>query len=427
MSCSTTSSTPRPDASLLRWAVVTLIGTSGLLAACTRLENVACEQSDECNLTAGGICSLAPSGNRWCSYPNSACESGYAYSTQAVGDDLSGACVVVGDQGGPGDAGVTCEPRVVFVDGSETMGSGRREVWVANTDGAGLLNLSKNTAADDAYPSWAPNGQKIAFVSNRSGRYDVFVINSDGSQLTNLTASLDMPLGARLPTWAPDGLRIAFVNGYDLWLMNPDGTRALPVPIQRNVSGDYLAWSPDSKQIVFESNTDGVPNLYVANVDNGSPAYKLNAGSSSEGGATWAPHPKITFDDSQDVYSVGGDGTGRVNITQTPTGSNRDAQLTSKGDTVVFSSRRDNGYVELWKSASIGGVATQLTHNTIKNAGDHAEDISPDGRFVAFLRTTAVVDGTSQVGVIGIDGDDLKLFNSPGQSNAAHARFSPCQ
>src|SRR4030095_9755354 len=36
-------------------------------------------------------------------------------------------------------------------------------------------------------PVWSPDGQKLAFVSNRDGNREIYVVNADGSNLQNLT------------------------------------------------------------------------------------------------------------------------------------------------------------------------------------------------------------------------------------------------
>ena len=42
-------------------------------------------------------------------------------------------------------------------------------------------NLTNN-AGTDAHPAWSPNGQMLAFVSNRDGNEDeIYVMNADGS------------------------------------------------------------------------------------------------------------------------------------------------------------------------------------------------------------------------------------------------------
>ena len=73
-------------------------------AACGGTVAIQCDQSSTCDLEAGGICAVSANGNRWCSYPDPACPSGYRYSTFQVGDGLSGLCVPQPDAGMPSDS-----------------------------------------------------------------------------------------------------------------------------------------------------------------------------------------------------------------------------------------------------------------------------------------------------------------------------------
>ncbi|HVZ24148.1 MAG TPA: choice-of-anchor Q domain-containing protein [Vicinamibacterales bacterium] len=72
------------------------------LASCNAWQNIQCEQSSNCDLSAGGECLAAPTGNMWCAYPDPSCSGGYRYSDQAVGDGLGGVCVPVGSGSGSG-------------------------------------------------------------------------------------------------------------------------------------------------------------------------------------------------------------------------------------------------------------------------------------------------------------------------------------
>ncbi len=62
------------------------------------------------------------------------------------------------------------------------------EVWVANYDGSGLLQLTRDEYAWwDKHPSWSPDGQQLVFYSNRTGHNQIFVMNADGSNLYSLS------------------------------------------------------------------------------------------------------------------------------------------------------------------------------------------------------------------------------------------------
>jgi hypothetical protein len=85
------------------------------------------------------------------------------------------------------------------------------EIWVANHDGSGLLQLTRDEYAWwDKHPSWSPDGKQIVFWSNRTGHGQIFVMNSDGSNLYSLsrTGFEDYdPVWIKypgIPAWNPD-------------------------------------------------------------------------------------------------------------------------------------------------------------------------------------------------------------------------------
>src|SRR5271154_3733178 len=75
------------------------------------------------------------------------------------------------------------------------------DIWIASEAGAGAMRLTDN-AARDQYPRFSPDGNWIAFSSNREGNYDVFVVPSAGGEPRQLTfnSANDDVVG-----WTPDG------------------------------------------------------------------------------------------------------------------------------------------------------------------------------------------------------------------------------
>jgi len=429
----------------MRLANLIVMAFAGTLVACINHVNVQCGQDSDCNLSGGGACTAAAgTTDRWCAYPDSGCPTGYRYSTLDVGDGVSGMCVAGTDAGV--DAGIdavgdtTCKLRVAFVDGKppsfglEDDSSGQGEVWIANPDGSGLVNLSNNATADDAHPSWSPDGLKVAFASNRSntvGHYQIFVVSVDGTGLTNLTPSL---AGASRPAWSPDGSRIAFTLGGNIWTMNADGSGVAQLTtLSAGTVANIVAWSPDGRQLLFSQSPQNgviVRTLYVVRIGTGGQPLKLNTGNADEFGDGWAPFPRIVFDNEHNVFTVNSDGSGIVNVTQNadPAVAISGAVVTKKGNAIVFSRSRvdDSRHFDLWSVPSVGGVASQVTNTDGTRNSDFVSSTSSDGNTISLSRITDTTQGvvTSQIGTVGSDGSGLHLFNALGGSHAREVRLS---
>ena len=61
----------------------------------------------------------------------------------------------------------------------------------------------------DTAPRWAPSGDRLAFLSNRSGSKQIWTIPYSGGEASQLT---DLPEEITGFTWSPDGSTIAFVS-----------------------------------------------------------------------------------------------------------------------------------------------------------------------------------------------------------------------
>lgn len=78
----------------MRKHIASLLLTLSAFGACSDPNPVGapCEEDSNCNLSGGGRCILADTGNRWCAYPDPDCSGGYRFS-DGVGDDLADVCL----------------------------------------------------------------------------------------------------------------------------------------------------------------------------------------------------------------------------------------------------------------------------------------------------------------------------------------------
>src|SRR5881409_3615336 len=97
---------------------------------------------------------------------------------------------------------------------------GNQEIYVMNPDGTNQTRLTNNSIVDD-HPMWSPDGQKLAFVSQRAaGGFAIFQMNMDGTnrvEITPLSDFVSVPpsgvVGFSM-SWSPDGRKIAFQDPY---------------------------------------------------------------------------------------------------------------------------------------------------------------------------------------------------------------------
>ncbi len=140
------------------------------------------------------------------------------------------------------------------------------DIWQIDWSGQPSRNLSNNPA-NDLSPSYAPEGDWIAFVSDRSGEPQIYVMRYDGSGQKRLTFSGNYNAD---PDWGPDG-KIAYSgqrgSALDVLTVTMQGKmqRLTPGLGRRSLEPK---WSPDGKRVVYVSNEDGKGHrLWIAAAD----------------------------------------------------------------------------------------------------------------------------------------------------------------
>lgn len=277
--------------------------------------------------------------------------------------------------------------RIVF----ESSRDGNTEIYVMNPDGSVPLNLTNDKQAMDVFPAWSPDSTRISFSSDRHerGNADVYVMNADGTGVTQLTNS---PGEDRGTSWTSDGELIVFhtqrfrdaSRNFDLMTMNADGSnQQLLFP---NASAGYVCGDSETGVVVFNSsgdplgtnpvNANGFRDFEIFTIDIGgdeSSVRQLTDNTVLDSGPKWSPDcSMISYNSldttSLDVHRMNADGSGDVNLTNTPGVFDAFSAWSPDGQRIVFSSNRDVNFEIYTMSAVDGSDVTRLTFTGLGEA-----------------------------------------------------------
>lgn len=160
------------------------------------------------------------------------------------------------------------------------------QVYIANRDGTERTHVATGHPFDFA-PRWSPDGEWVLFVSGRHGNSDPYIVRGDGSGLRKLAdlndyqgwiAFLDVADfhdgSSDLPVWSPDGESVFYTAqaGESVELFETtlaDETRQL-TESKAGTLHYHPTPSPDGEWLLYGSQREGVRQLFVRKVADGS-------------------------------------------------------------------------------------------------------------------------------------------------------------
>ncbi|MBN1224905.1 MAG: PD40 domain-containing protein, partial [Candidatus Aminicenantes bacterium] len=166
--------------------------------------------------------------------------------------------------------------------------AGKRFAFAAISSGQPILTIidvtTGNTEKEIRFaelgeifnPTWSPDGRHIAFSAVVGGFSDLFIYDLQEEKLRRMTED---PYSQLQPAWSPDGRWIAFVTeqfttdlavldigNFELALMDPNTGEVSRLPGFANAKNINPQWAPDSENIVFISDSNGIADLYNLNL-----------------------------------------------------------------------------------------------------------------------------------------------------------------
>lgn len=90
--------------------------------------------------------------------------------------------------------------------------NGKNKLYTIDLSSGRITPLTRDGNWNDEQPRWSPDGQRIAFKSDRGGSYNLYVMNADGSNVVRLT---EYAANDHDPSWLPDGQSLVFSSERD--------------------------------------------------------------------------------------------------------------------------------------------------------------------------------------------------------------------
>ncbi len=137
-------------------------------------------------------------------------------------------------------------------------------IWRMEVGGAGRSpTLMVVSTRWDTNPQYSPDGERIAFVSDRTGEFEIYMCDREASTFVQLTSLRGPSIGS--PRWSPDGAEIAFHSAArgnsDLYVVGVDG-----ISLRRLTTEDATeaapSWSSDGRSLYFQSDRSGVDQIW---------------------------------------------------------------------------------------------------------------------------------------------------------------------
>ncbi len=278
------------------------------------------------------------------------------------------------------------------------------DLWTAHEDGSHVLRLTANKARDVA-PRFAPDGNLVAFSSDREGNLDVFVIPAKGGEVKRLTthSADDLVLG-----WTPDGKSILFASQRGEGFMGKLYTVPACGGLARDAGPDmgvYGSYSPDGSKLAvtrksqpyWRKHYHGAYQSDVTVMDLAAKTFKdLTDYDGIDSWPVWAKDGFIYFVSDRDagqanLWRVPESGGAAERVTEFKAGEVRFPSLSADGKTIVF--ERDHGVAKLDLASKkvtplTFDIAAETQESLIEfkdvNSTIDDYDLAPDGKRIVF-------------------------------------------
>jgi eukaryotic-like serine/threonine-protein kinase len=319
----------------------------------------------------------------------------------------------------------------LFVKESE----GDQDIFWQRVGGGNPRNLTEDSPADDGQPAVSPDGQRIAFRSERAGG-GLYLMGSTGESVVRLTGE------GHDPAWSPDGKWIVYategiidprrrsIHRSDLWRVRvADSTREQIAMAEDAVQP---SWSPNGHRIAFWGLRAGTGTRMIWTIPaGGGEAVAVTDGRSIDWNPVWSPDGSFLYFVSDRSRSMtlwrvpiderSGQPRGEPQDLTTPAAWSGFLSIARDGRQIAYATRDGKANLERVAfdpvAGRVSGVPEAVTQGSrlVRFA-----DASPDGKWIVYDTALPQED----LFVIGTDGQHLRQLTEDPERDRV-PRWSP--
>ena len=147
--------------------------------------------------------------------------------------------------------------------GASPDADGNADVWISDLARGTLTRLTVDPALDQS-PLWSPDGQRVAFTSNRNGQMEVLWQAADGSGNTDTLVTFDPSITEVVPgDWSPDGTWLVAMAQDDIGMVMVGDRDSWQFLIESPADERNPTISPDGRWLAYGSRETGGFEVYV--------------------------------------------------------------------------------------------------------------------------------------------------------------------
>jgi Tol biopolymer transport system component len=277
-----------------------------------------------------------------------------------------------------------------------------------------LLTKRGDFGTYNTSPAVSPQGDKIAFITNKRGYFDVIAISAiDGKKLKTLIRGEDNPEFEELNilnpniTWSPDGSKIALSTKSkgrdDIAVIDYKTGKVEKVKIPALDAIGSVAWSPDGKKLAFDGNVGPYQDIFIYDFAQ-EKLSDITGDFFSDTEPAWGPDSETVYFTSDrgdkvtlhtytvnynllgdeniyetDIYKVRLGAKTATRLTKTPVWSEKNPQTTRDGRLIYVSD--ENGIPNIYEFDLDTRTSAPLTN---LQTGASQISLSDDGTRLAF-------------------------------------------